>query len=123
MDGKVLKRKIKQSGISCSELSRRLGISPQSLSAIFNTSDVKTGLVEKIANIIGVHLSFFFERKSNEGDEFSSFMDATPKSLEEVQKQNKLLWQEIKFLKEKIRQLENLTSEKERLIKTYNFFP
>ncbi len=124
MEGKVLKEKIKQSGISYSELSRRLGILPQSLAAIFNTSDVKTGLVEKIAQVIGVHLSYFFDNydERNSNGEYSSYRGATPESLEEAQKQNVLLRQEIKFLKEKIQQLETLANEKERLIKTYNFF-
>lgn len=54
MNGKELKSIIERSGIRANAFAERLGIAPQSLNSVFNSADVKSGMVEKVAEILGV---------------------------------------------------------------------
>lgn len=54
MNGKQLKTIIERSGIRTNAFAERMGIVPQSLNSIFNSADVKSGTLEKVAEIIGV---------------------------------------------------------------------
>ena len=54
MNGKQLKAIIERSGIRTNAFAERMGIVPQSLNSIFNSADVKSGTLEKVAEIIGV---------------------------------------------------------------------
>lgn len=64
MDGQVLKDIVKRSGLSFVELSNRIGILPQGLNAIFNSPDVKSGIVEKIANALEIPVSHLYGENS-----------------------------------------------------------
>lgn len=64
MDGQVLKDIVKRSGLSFVELSNRIGILPQGLNAIFNSPDVKSGIVEKIANALEIPVSHLYGEQS-----------------------------------------------------------
>ena len=54
MTGERLKTIIERSGLRTNEMASRLGMLPQQLNNVFHTNDVKTGIVEKVADIIGV---------------------------------------------------------------------
>lgn len=60
MTGKELKDKLATCGISQAEIARRLGMSTQSMSQALNVADIKTGFLEKIANVLGVPMSRFY---------------------------------------------------------------
>lgn len=60
MTGKELKDKLSTCGISQAEIARRLGMSTQSMSQALNVADIKTGFLEKIANVLGVPMSSFY---------------------------------------------------------------
>ena len=60
MAGKELKDKLSTCGISQAEIARRLGMSTQSMSQALNVADIKTGFLEKIANVLGVPMSRFY---------------------------------------------------------------
>lgn len=60
MTGKELKDRLSTCGISQAEIARRLGMSTQSMSQALNVADVKTGFLEKIANVLGVPMSRFY---------------------------------------------------------------
>ena len=60
MTGKELKDKLYTCGISQAEIARRLGMSTQSMSQALNVADIKTGFLEKIANVLGVPMSRFY---------------------------------------------------------------
>ena len=60
MTGKELKDKLSTCGISQAEIARRLGMSTQSMSQALNVADIKTGFLEKIANVLGVPMSRFY---------------------------------------------------------------
>lgn len=60
MTGEELKKRIKTTGRSIAELARDLNVLPQSLSQALNAKDVKTGLVEDLAKVLGLPVSYFF---------------------------------------------------------------
>ena len=60
MTGKELQEKLKFCGMKQIELATAMGISPQGLSSIFGVADVKTGTIEKFAEITGRPLSYFY---------------------------------------------------------------
>ena len=64
MTGKELKKILKQSDVSLSEISRRLGIAPQNLDIYLRSTDVKTGLLERLAEILDKDISWFYSGES-----------------------------------------------------------
>jgi transcriptional regulator with XRE-family HTH domain len=60
MKGETLKEQLKTTRYSLAEIANMMGISPQSLNSIFNSSDVKSGVLEKLSSVLRVPLSFFY---------------------------------------------------------------
>lgn len=57
MDGQVLKERLsKLTNLTQMELAEKLNVSQQSFSQYFLAKDVKSGLIEKLAEIIGVDI-------------------------------------------------------------------
>lgn len=54
MTGEQLKQIISRSGIRLNEFAARLGIAPQQLNNAFRNQDIKSGMLEKVAEIMGV---------------------------------------------------------------------
>lgn len=53
MTGRQLKQIIERSGIRTNAFAEKMGISPQSLNSVFNSADVKSGTIEKVAEVMG----------------------------------------------------------------------
>ena len=64
MTGQELKARIAAFGISQSEIARRLGMSQQSFNQGLNVPDIRTGLLERIAEATGKPLSYFYPAAS-----------------------------------------------------------
>ena len=60
MTGNTLKKLILAEGLSVAEVARRLGTSQQNLTCSLNKDDIKTGLLERVAEAMGRPLSFFY---------------------------------------------------------------
>lgn len=60
MTGKELKDKLAKQGIPASAIAEKIGISPQAINSTFNAADVKSGTLERIANVLGVDMTFFY---------------------------------------------------------------
>lgn len=60
MTGDDLKRLLRATGHSITELAGKLGTSQQNLSQALSAKDVKTGLVEDLAKVLGLPVSYFF---------------------------------------------------------------
>lgn len=110
MEGKVLKQKIAEINVTQLDLATRLGTTPQSLSSILHAKDVRSGTIEKIAQVLNVPVSFFFGETglnqhavANGNKSVAAINSSVSSSLEEV-------------LKERVKSLETLVAEKERLI-------
>ncbi len=75
MSGKELKMVLLRTGMNLTEISAKLGMSSQALNSIFNGSDVRTGIVEKCVDKLGMSYSDFFHSGSmhdNYGAAFGS---------------------------------------------------
>ena len=60
MTGNTLKKLILSEGLSVAEVARRLGTSQQNLTCALNKDDIKTGLLERVAEAMNRPLSFFY---------------------------------------------------------------
>lgn len=113
MTGKELKEKIAIKNISSLAIAKQLGISPQALNSTFNASDVKSGTLERIAEVLGVKMSFFYpddnDRQSAVVSGNGSVSVAGNNNVTSNSGDNSVL-------KERIVMLERLIEEKERLI-------
>lgn len=57
MTGENLKKFIMSSGISLTEMSKRLEMSPQHLNQALSVADIKSGLIERVAVALGVSIA------------------------------------------------------------------
>lgn len=65
MTGEELKQKIKATGVSITEIAKRLNISQQSLSQALKAADIKTGLVEDVSRVLDKPIAFFFSKEAS----------------------------------------------------------
>lgn len=75
MDGKVLKERLnKLTSLSQMEIAERIGVSAQSLAQYYLAKDVKSGLIEKLCEILDVDIATFYGQEPatsishNQGD-------------------------------------------------------
>ncbi|MGN1230169.1 MAG: helix-turn-helix domain-containing protein [Prevotella sp.] len=61
MNGINLKNGILRKGISLSDLSKSLGITPQALNSILKANDVRSGTIEKLCDVLNVDICYFYE--------------------------------------------------------------
>lgn len=71
MTGKELKRIILSEGLTVAEVARRLGTSQQNLTCALGKDDIKTGLLERVAEVMRKPLAFFY------GEAFATVQTAT----------------------------------------------
>lgn len=112
MTGKDLKEKIAQQNISALAIAKKLGISPQALNSTFNAADVKSGTLERIAEVLGVKMSFFYQMEGS---------NAVATGNGNVAGNNNVVGSvtigDAAILQERVTMLEKLLEEKERTIK------
>ncbi len=113
MTGMELKAKITPSGKSISEVARMIGLSQQGLSQALSTKDVKTGLIEKIATALGLPLSYFYG-DGTDGRAIANGNRAIAAVNSTISEQS-----EKAILEEKVRGMQKLLEEKERVIQAY----
>lgn len=65
MRGIELKEKLKTSRYSMAEIAGKMGVSPQNLNSVFQSEDVKSGVLERLAKALDVPLAYFY------GDSFN----------------------------------------------------
>lgn len=111
MTGKDLKEKIAQQNISALAIAKKLGISPQALNSTFNAADVKSGTLERIAEVLGVNMSFFYPMEG------STTVVSGNGSVAVTGNNNVAVNDNAAVLHERVKMLEKLLEEKERLIK------
>jgi transcriptional regulator with XRE-family HTH domain len=109
MKGEEVKLKLKKAGVSITEIASILGMSRQSLSQALSVKDVKTGLIEDLSKALNVPLSYIYNDSSsqnavaNGNKSVAAINSNISSSAEDV-------------LKERVKALESLVAEKERLI-------
>lgn len=60
MNGEQLKQIIERSGLKTKDFAERLGISAQQLNNMFGNADVKSGTLERVAEIMGVSVATLY---------------------------------------------------------------
>ena len=71
MNGKDAKATIVSMGRSVSEVARALGMSQQNLSNSLSSRDVKSGLIERISEVLGITVADFYHRAAHGGEALS----------------------------------------------------
>lgn len=110
IEGRVLKKKLLEINRSQKELAELLGITAQSVSAILSAKDVRSGTIEKIAQVLGVSISYLYGEKKSEQHVIASGNKSVAAINSSVSVQN------VDVLRERIKSLEALVAEKERTI-------
>ena len=71
MDGKVVKQVISGMGRSLAEVARSIGMSQQNFSKYLSYTDVKSGLIERISEVLGITVADFYNRAAHGGEAIS----------------------------------------------------
>ena len=61
MKGEEVKEKVRKCGRRFNDIADDLGISPQALNKIFNSDDVRSSTIERIANVLRLPVTYFYE--------------------------------------------------------------
>jgi transcriptional regulator with XRE-family HTH domain len=113
MTGERLKELLSKCKVSQSEIARQLGLSHQSLNQMLSSSDIKTGLVERIAMVLNVKVSFLY----GEDSEHNSIVSGNGVAGNNNVVGNMMIGDKSAILQQRIIFLERLLEEKERTIK------
>lgn len=116
MNGKELKEKILAAKVPLNEIAGRLGITAQSLNSCFKGKDVRSNTIERIAEVLGVKMSFFYPMDG------SSAVASGANSVAAIQStvsqgDSAVLQERVKLLEKLLEEKDKLLAEKERLIK------
>jgi transcriptional regulator with XRE-family HTH domain len=88
MSGEELKRKLETLDVSQAKLAELMGVFPQSFNKTLQADDVKSGFLEKLCQVLGKTMSFFYgEMYSNE-------------DISKLRRENEDLKEELARLKE-----------------------
>lgn len=109
MTGERLKTLLSTYKVSQSEIARKLGLSQQSFNQMLSASDVKTSLLERISNVIGVPISRLYDAmccppSASDDEIYGTQPDKSQKKESESVKDEriKLLEDQVAFLKEQV---------------------
>lgn len=115
MTGQRLKEIIFKHKVSQSEIARQLGMSQQSLNQMLTAADVKSSLLERIAQVLNVPISFLY------GEHDTQSAVANGDGSVAVTGNNNVAGNvtigDAAVLQERVTMLERLLEEKERTIK------
>lgn len=111
MTGKDLKELIEKLGFPQRKLAEQMGVTPQTISAILTAKDVRTSTIERIASVTNMPVSYFF-RENHEANSVVGNGNAAVNGNNNV-----VVNDNTPVLLERVRMLEKLLDEKERLIK------
>ena len=112
MTGKELKMKIEQLGVTQRSLAEKMNVTPQTISAIMSAKDIRTSSLEKIAQIVDRPIGYFYD----EIDEAKNAIANGAGSVAAIQSTVNQTKDSL-ILEERIKGLEFVLQEKERLIK------
>ena len=111
MTGQELKQKIAKQNVSALAIAKKIGISPQALNSTFNAADVKSGTIERIADALGVKMSFFYPN-----DEGNNAVASGDSSIAVNNITGNIEAGDTSALQERVKLLEQLLAERERII-------
>lgn len=110
MEGKEIKLRLITLKVAQKDLAEKLGITAQSVSAILSAKDVRSSTIEKIAQVLNIPVSFFYDANSNH------VVASGDHSAASVHGDASVSGDSDAVLKERVKSLERLVGEKERMI-------
>lgn len=116
MDGQVLKERLsKLTNLTQMELAEKLNVSQQSFSQYFLAKDVKSGLIEKLSEIIGVDIATLYGQEqqginNNAGDVITGHNVAN-RTNEESKQMISILDNQLRVKDEQIDKLLNILNK------------
>ena len=117
MTGERLKKIISKFKVSQSEIARQLGMSHQSLNQMLSAADVKTSLLERIAQVLNVPVSFLYGERDEGQNAVANGDGSVAVAGNNNVAGNVTMGDNTAVLQERVAMLEKLLDEKERLIK------
>ena len=60
MKGLDLKNRLLSAGYTVTGIANKVGVIPQNINGWFTSNDVRTGTIEKLAEVLGLPISFFY---------------------------------------------------------------
>lgn len=118
MTGQELKKKISQQNVSALAIAKKMGISPQALNSTFNAADVKSGTLERIADTLGVGMSFFYPADTQSAVASGNSSIAVNNITGNIEAGDcAALIEKVKLLEQLLEERERVIEEKERTIK------
>ena len=95
MKGSELKKKLDKLNVSQAKLAEMMGVFPQSFNKTLQADDVKSGFLEKLCQVLGKDMSFFYD-----GAASSSTDDELKAEVERLSEENKNLRIELSQAKD-----------------------
>lgn len=99
----------------CIGYCEEIGISPQALNLTFNAADIKSGTLERIAEVLGVKMSFFYPKEREHQNAVASGNGIAFAGNNNVAG-NVTMGDNSAVLQERVAMLEKFLEEKERTI-------
>lgn len=110
MTGNRLKEILYEKKISQSRIAKMLGVSQQSLNQMLSAADIKSTLLERIAEALGENMSLFYPIEPTD-------VAISDHGGVSIAGNNNIAGNTDAILQERVKMLEKLLEEKERLIK------
>lgn len=95
MKGSELKKKLDKLNVPQAKLAEMMGVFPQSFNKTLQADDVKSGFLEKLCQVLGKDMSFFYD-----GAASSSTDDELKAEVERLREENKNLRIELSQAKD-----------------------
>ncbi|MDE6493102.1 MAG: hypothetical protein K2O66_03730 [Bacteroidales bacterium] len=113
MKGEDLKKKLRDAGFQLSEIANLLGFdNDQRLHSALRSDDIKTGLIEKIAEATNKSVCFFYNETSPDQSVLTSVLQEKEKTIALLEENAALLRKQAALLEEKIALLEERYTKK-----------
>lgn len=114
--GLKIKELASEKNITLADLAKRLGKTKQAVYEMVEKEDVNTSILKKLCSEFNVPISYFFDG-DEAGVQVIAHHNSQAVGIGNITQSGDQT--EISLLKEKIKHLEELLAEKERLIKVY----
>lgn len=113
--GLKIKELASKEKLTLADLAKRLGKTKQAVCEMVEKEDVNTAILKKLCSEFNVPINYFFE--DNSGMSVTANNNSQAVGIGNITRNDGQA--EISLLKERIKYLEELLAEKERLIKVY----